>query len=88
MTTATPDTAAIAGIIAEIVRFPRRRIEAHEMTADTELSDIGVDELDLMAIELDLLNAFEVEICDREMARAQTVGDLLELVERAKQAAA
>lgn len=83
-TTIAPTPEAIARIVARVDGMTRRRIEEDAITAETDLDEIGVDEIDLMAIELELHDEYRVTICESDMERAQTVGDLVRLVEARK----
>lgn len=78
----TPTVESVAAIIAETMGQTRRRVEAASMTADTTLDEIGADELDLIAIEMELHDRFGVSLSEDDMAEAATVGELVALVER------
>lgn len=75
-----PTIENIADIVAKVVGPTRRKMEAKFITADTQLIEIGADEIDLIGIEMALHDAFGVTICEAEMNRAEAVSDLLGLV--------
>lgn len=75
-----PTIEKIADIVAKVVGPTRRKMEAQFITADTQLIEIGADEIDLIGIEMALHDAFGVTICEGDMNRAESVSDFLGLV--------
>lgn len=68
----------IPQIITENLPGPARI----EITPDTELHDLGADELTIDSIALDLGNALGTDIPDEEARKWRTVADVVASVER------
>lgn len=47
---------------------------------DASLAGLGADSLDRLEITLELEDAFQIELTDEEGERAQTIGDVVNLV--------
>lgn len=53
-----------------------------EITLESQLTELGVDSMELMMIVLDFESEFDVEISDRMLENLHTVSDLVELVDK------
>jgi acyl carrier protein len=52
------------------------------MTDDMTLFDLGADSLDVIAIDVELEGEFAITLDDAEVQQAQTVGEVIAIVER------
>jgi acyl carrier protein len=66
----------ISKLVAENAGIPAGRI-----SADTSLSELGIDSLEFMEMMLQIQAEFRIEITDEEIARMNTVGDMCRAVE-------
>ena len=53
-----------------------------QLTLETEIENLGADELDEVEIIMALEQEFLVEIPDTEAEKLKTVGDIIELIKR------
>lgn len=56
-------------------------IDRSEVTDDADLFALGADDLDVIEIAIEAETRFNIEIDDEAVENAQTVGDLVKLVE-------
>lgn len=86
MSLESPLASTVSGIIRRVGKVPaERRIASESRLVD----DLGIDSLDLVAVYLDIQDATGVIIEDEDIARLQTVGDVVAYVQaRAGSAAA
>ena len=56
-------------------------IDVSLITVDSTVSDLGVDELDIMEIDVALEEEFGVELDDAKFLAVQSVADMCSLVE-------
>lgn len=66
---------SVVSVLVEVARVPQERLEPQ-----TRLDDLGLDSLARLEIGLALQNECDVELDDADVARAQTVMQLVELV--------
>jgi acyl carrier protein len=59
-------------------------IAADALSPEVELQSLGLDSLAMLEVGLGLEKEFGVEIDDSEVAKAQTVADLVEVVQTAR----
>jgi acyl carrier protein len=55
---------------------------AEGITDDMTLFDLGADSLDVIAIDVELEGEFAITLDDAEVQQAQTVGEVIAIVER------
>jgi acyl carrier protein len=66
-------------IVAQELNVPGERI-----SCCSRLAELGADSVDQLGLAMRLEETFDIEICDEELARMRTVGDIVELVERTR----
>ncbi len=60
-------------------------VEKDEVTLESKFVDnLGADSLDLMQIVMALEEEYDVQVADDDLANIVTVGDALEMMEKAK----
>ncbi len=67
----------VAAIIAD-----RKKISAGEISFETTFRELEVDSLEALSLIFDFEDAFEVEIPNEEAVKIQSVGDVVESLER------
>lgn len=60
----------------------RSGLEADHIDRNAALKDLGIDSLGLAEMMFDIDDEFGIEITDEHMASLNTVGDLIDLIER------
>ena len=66
---------SVVSVLVEVAQVPEERLEP-----ETRLDDLGLDSLARLEIGLALQNECDVELDDADVARAETVMNLVELV--------
>ena len=60
-------------------------VEASEITSEAKLNDdLGIDSLSAVELALELESAFDVTIEDDELAKLETVQDIINIIESKK----
>ena len=57
-------------------------IEEDDITLDSELTEIGVDSLDLYDLVMTFEDEFETEVPEEELEKFKTVGDVVKFIEK------
>jgi acyl carrier protein len=83
MTTRTETAERVRAIIANAMMR-----DAGEISEEMTLADLNADSLDRVEITMDCEEAFLLEISDAEAEGIQTVGNLVDLIERLRVAPA
>jgi len=78
----TPEQVAILARIAFIVADTSKFLEEDEIKYETQLSEMGLDSLDLITIQMETEKEFHISIDDESMNNFKTIGDIVLYVEK------
>ena len=72
----------IADKVKEIIAKQLRR-DVETLTGDKHfINDLGADSLDIMELNMELQEAFDIKIPESEAEKIQTVGDAIQAIEK------
>ena len=80
MTLLTQEPVTLAVVTREIIDLVKAEAEEVSLTADSILSDVGLDSLKFMSVVFKIEGRYDIELQEEDAEDLRTVGDLADLV--------
>ena len=80
MTLLTQEPETLAVVTREIIDLVKAEAEEVSLTADSILSDVGLDSLKFMSVVFKIEERYDIELQEEDAEDLRTVGDLADLV--------
>jgi acyl carrier protein len=80
MTVLTQESATLKVVTQEIIDLVKTEAEEADLTADSNLLEVGLDSLKFMSVVFKIEARYDIELQEEDADDIRTVGDLADLV--------
>ena len=80
MTTSSQELAILASVTLKIIDLVKAEAKQANITADSNLADVGLDSLRFMSVVFKIEAHYDIELQEEDADDLRTVGDLANLV--------
>ena len=80
MTTSSQELAILASVTLKIIDLVKAEAKQANITADSNLADVGLDSLRFMSVVFKIEAHYDIELQEEDADELRTVGDLANLV--------
>ena len=80
MTTSSQELAILAIVTLKIIDLVKAEAKQANITADSNLADVGLDSLRFMSVVFKIEAYYDIELQEEDADELRTVGDLADLV--------
>ena len=80
MTTSSQELAILAIVTLKIIDLVKAEAKQANITADSNLADVGLDSLRFMSVVFKIETHYDIELQEEDADELRTVGDLANLV--------